>query len=68
MFFIYKLLGYVFLKQNHQIPNKNSKISTIILNITHSLDISLVYFMVEIVIGITMIKNDKSLKPYPIFL
>lgn len=59
MFFIYKFLGYVFLKQNHQIPNKNSKISTIILNITHSLDISLVYFMVEIVIGITMIKNDK---------
>ena len=59
MFFIYKLLGYVFLKQNHQIPNKNSKISTTILNITHSLDISLVYFMVEIVIGITMIKNDK---------
>ena len=59
MFFIYKLRGYVFLKQNHQIPNKNSKISTIILNITHSLDISLVYFMVEIVIGITMIKNDK---------
>ena len=49
----------LFLNKMYQILNRNSKISTIIINITHFLDISLVNFMVEILICITMIKKKK---------